>query len=125
MNDRFWTRFFAFAGIFNLIVGLVLMIDPSLMGKSWSVLPPDDWFFLRIAGAAITAFGIGYLMVAADLDRHRGIVWIGVIGKALVILVTMIYWIDGTIGFRTVSLALVDLIFVLGFLRFLTRYAAR
>jgi hypothetical protein len=44
MNDRFWTRFFAFAGIFNLIVGLVLLIDPGLMGK-WAALPKGDWFF--------------------------------------------------------------------------------
>jgi hypothetical protein len=64
-------------------------------------------------------------MVASDLDRHRGIVWMGVIGKSLVILVALIYWLDGTIGFRSFAPALIDLLFVAGFVRFLTRYAAR
>ncbi len=126
MTDRFWMRFFAFAGIFNLLIGLPLLIDPGLLGKSSIFpLPSGDWFWLRIAGACIVAFAVGYLMVASDLDRNRGLVQIGAIGKALVFLIAFIYVIKGTIGTWTFVAAIVDLIFVIGFLRFLSLYSAR
>jgi len=41
------------------------------------------------------------------------------------VLILLIYWIKGTIGFWSFSIALIDLAFALAFIRFLIRYPAR
>jgi hypothetical protein len=127
MNDRFWTRFFLFCGIYNvLIVGLPMVLAPSFIAAtSGIVLPATDWLFVRMAGIMIATFGVGYFMVASDLDRHRSIVVIGVVGKVAVALLFTIYWLNGTIAFRAFLTGFSDLIFVAFFWRFLSRYAAR
>lgn len=125
MTDRFWTRFFALVGIINLLVGVPLVIDPGMTGATPFPVPAGDWLYPRIAGASIAAFGIGYLMVAYDLDRNRGIVLLGAIGKILVFLIVLIYAIKGSLGTWPVLAGFVDLALALAFIAFLRRYAER
>lgn len=124
MNDVFWTRFFVIAGAFNILVGLPMVIDPGLV-PSPIALPKDYWLFVRIAGACVAAFGAGYLMVASNLDRHRGIVVIGALGKTAVFLIFLIYWLKGTIGFWAFSAGAIDIVWAVFFIAFLRRYPAR
>ena len=79
----------------------------------------------RLAGGLIVVFGIGYFTVSRDLDRNRGIIGMGAAGKLLIVLMLLIYWIKGTIGFRGFAPASVDLVFAALFIRFLVRYPAR
>lgn len=124
MTEQGWTRLFIAAAIFNLLVGLPLLIDPA-MGPKLLPLPAGDFIWPRIAGGLIVMFGIGYFIVSRDLDRNRGIIGLGVAGKLMIVLILLIYWIKGTIGFWSFSISLIDLAFALLFLRFLTRYPAR
>lgn len=124
MSEQGWTRFFVVAAIFNLAVGLPLLLDPA-MGPKLLPLPAGDFIWPRLMGALIAVFGIGYWIVSRDLDRNRGIIGIGATGKLLVVLILLIYWIKGTIGFWSFSIALIDLAFALAFIRFLIRYPAR
>ena len=127
MNDVFWKRFFVFCGIWNLlIVGLPMALTPSFVAStSGLALPAGDWLFVRMAGLIIATFGVGYFMVSSDLDRHRSIVTLGLIGKIAVGAMFAIYWLDGTISFRAFLTGASDLIFAAFFWRFLTRYPAR
>ena len=126
MNDRFWTRFLGFAGVFNILVGLVGTLAPdALAGPLGVAMPADSWLFHRIAGSAVFTFGIGYLMASANLDRHRGMIVIGVVGKSLAVALFALYWLHGTIPLRAFTLAIPDIVFVIFFLRFLRRYQAR
>jgi hypothetical protein len=124
MTEQGWTRLFIAAAIFNLLVGLPLLIDPA-MGPKLLPLPAGDFIWPRIAGGLIVMFGIGYFIVSRDLDRNRGIIGLGVAGKLMIVLILLIYWVKGTIRFWSFSISLVDLAFALLFLRFLTRYPAR
>ncbi len=124
MTEQGWTRLFIAAAIFNLLVGLPQLIDPA-MGPKLLPLPAGDFIWPRIAGGLIVMFGIGYFIVSRDLDRNRGIIGLGVAGKLMIVLILLIYWIKGTIGFWSFSISLIDLAFALLFLRFLTRYPAR
>lgn len=127
MNDVFWRRFFVICGVWNLLlVGLPMALAPSFMAStSGLVLPAGDWLFVRMAGLAVAAFGVGYFMVASDLDRHRSIVVVGLIGKIAVGLMFLFYWFGGTIGFRAFLSGATDFVFAGFFIRFLTRYPAR
>ena len=127
MNDVFWTRFFIFCGIYNVfLVGLPIVIDPTILAAtSGLTLPAGDWLFVRCFGAVVATFGVGYFMVSRDLDRNRGIIVIGIVGKVAVALLFLAYWIKGAIGFRPFLAGFSDLIFVAFFWRFLSRYPAR
>lgn len=98
MTEQGWTRLFIAAAIFNLLVGLPLLLDPA-MGPKLLPLPAGDFIWPRIAGGLIVMFGIGYFIVSRDLDRNRGIIGLGVAGKLMIVLILLIYWIKGTIGF--------------------------
>lgn len=124
MSETGWTRVFVAAAIFNALVGLQLLIAPA-SGIDALPLPAGDFLWPRMAGGLILMFGVGYWIVAQDLDRNRGIIGIGAAGKLLVVLILLIYWIKGTIGFWGFSISLIDLALALLFIRFLTRYPAR
>ncbi len=124
MSETGWTRLFGLAAIFNILIGLLLLIDPSMMPK-FVPLPADDFIWPRLAGGLIFFMGVGYWLVSRNLDTNRGIIVIGAGGKLLTALMLAIYGIKGTIGFWTFSLGLIDLVFALLFIRFLIRFPAR
>ncbi len=124
MSEQGWTRVFVVAAIFNVLIGLPLLLDPA-MGPTILPLPAVDLIWPRLTGGMIFIFGIGYWIVSRDLDRNRGIIAIGAAGKLLVVLQLLIYWIKGTIGFWSFSVSLIDLVFAVLFIRFLVRYPAR
>lgn len=120
MTDRFWARFFLAAGIYNILAGLPLVTDPGLL-SSIIELPDGDWLFVRVAGACITESGAGYLLVSSDLDRNRGIVQIGVLGKSLIFVVGLICWLAGTIDFGAFLIGAIDIAWAAFFVLFLVR----
>lgn len=124
MSEQGWIRVFTAAAIFNVLIGLPLLIDPSMMPK-FVPLPAGDFIWPRLAGGLIFFMGVGYWIVSRNLDTNRSIIVIGAGGKLLTALMLSIYWIKGTIGFWTFSLGLIDLIFALLFIRFLIRFPAR
>jgi len=123
MSEQGWTRVFVAAAIFNFLVGLPLLLDPTMV--KLLPLPSGDFIWPRLAGALIVMFGVGYWIVSTNLDRNRGIIGIGAAGKLLVVLILLIYWFKGTIGFWSFSVSIIDLIFAVLFIRFLTRFPAR
>lgn len=124
MSDIFWIRFFVFAAIFNMLAGLPLLLAPDMV-HSPLPLPAESWLFVRTAGGLIVAFGVGYALVASDLVRHRSIAIIGAFGKLIAFALLLIYWLNGAIPFSAFFLGVIDLVFALGFIRFLTVFAGR
>lgn len=124
MGEQGWTRVFILAAIFNVLIGLPLLLDPA-MGPKFLPLPPDELIWPRLTGGMILIYGIGFWIVSRDLDRNRGIIAIGAAGKLLVVLQLLIYWLNGTIEFWSFSVTLIDLVFAMLFIRFLVRYPAR
>lgn len=124
MSEAGWTRVFVIAAIFNILIGLPLLLDPSIMPK-FIPLPAGDFIWPRIAGGLIFVMGIGFWIVSRNLDTNRGIIAIGAVGKLLTFLMLLIYLIKGTIEFWPFALGIGDLVFALLFIRFLTRFPAR
>ncbi|MFO1236009.1 MAG: hypothetical protein U1F24_03095 [Alphaproteobacteria bacterium] len=121
MSDTFWTRLFLVAGIYNLLAGLPLLFAPSAL----AVTAAGDFLFLRMTGALVVTFGIGYFMVASDLVRHRSIAVLGTIGKLAAFALLAIYMVRGAIPFRLFLIGVGDLIFAVFFIRYLQTFAAR
>ena len=56
MSEQGWTRVFIAAAIFNLAVGLPLLLDPA-MGPKLLPLPAGDFIWPRLAGGLIVVLG--------------------------------------------------------------------
>jgi hypothetical protein len=116
-----WRGVFALAAFVNFLVGGVMTAAP---GRAAAAIGAGaDPASVQFAGWLIFTFGIGYAMVARTPASHRGIVWIGAIGKfgAVAIALWRLFSRGGYVPAQAVALPLVDLLFVAVFALFLWR----
>jgi hypothetical protein len=123
VHRKAWMRFFVAAALFNYVIGL-----PIMLARTWSynlTYVPSvsrDPMALRLwadFGFAVLLIGCGYQIIAHDVSRNRGIVWLGVIAKFFdVINLSHLFWMR--LAKRLVLFpAVIDGLFVMGFLYFL------
>ncbi len=116
-----WRVVFALAAFVNFAVGGVMTAAPGRVAAA--IGGTADQASVQFAGWLIFVFGIGYAMVAREPARHRGIVWIGAIGKlgAVVLTLWRLLAQGGYVPAQVIALPLVDLVFVALFALFLWR----
>ena len=114
------------AGAFNFAAALILVVlarlAPQLLGVdplSSSQLMYVDLFALLVIG-----FGIGYTLGGVDLARFWPFVSLGVVGKAGVAAIALVYFVTGNTGLLVVVLATGDALFAVLFVRLLRAHAA-
>lgn len=122
-HSKGWMLFFFAAALFNYAMGL-----PIMLVRSWSynmtyvASVTRDPMALRLwfdFGFAVVLIGLGYQIVAQDVSRNRGIVWLGVLAK-LFDVINLSYLFAAGLANRLVLLpAVIDGLFVVGFLYFL------
>ncbi len=116
-----WKLLFWIAAAFNVVAGLPMLLAPADTLAKLVQPVPESLLTAQLAAWLIVVFGLGYAMVARDPQRHRGIVWMGVVGKAPI---ALLVWLNGgaaALATPTFLLALGDLVFVALFLAFLLR----
>lgn len=118
-----WTVFFYLAAAFNFSMG-----GPIFFASAWSysvayVGPPDPAAirFWGDFGYAVLLVGLGYAFVGLDVDRNRGIVWLGIVAKLFDMIVLPLRWLEGLAHPLVVIPAAIDGAFCLGFVWFLLR----
>jgi hypothetical protein len=74
----------------------------------------------RFTGLLVACFGGLYALIASDPMRYRPSVWLGVIGKAGVVVLFTQAWLAGRVPFAAYAVSLGDLAFIAGFLLFLS-----
>ena len=114
-----WRAFFAVAAAFNFAAGLPLLFVPAEMVGTLGIAVADDLMFHRLTGLLVACFGGVYALIASDPTHYRPMVWLGVIGKAGVVLLFTEAWLAGRIPFAAYAISLGDLAFAVGFLAFL------
>jgi hypothetical protein len=116
---NFWVFVFGLAAIFNLAVGLPMLLAPEVFFSLTGQPAPADLLFVRMSGGLIAVFGVGYAMVARNPMAHRGIAFIGVIGKIIAPAILWFYYQAGAISFSNFAMGLGDLAFAALFAAFL------
>jgi hypothetical protein len=118
-----WTVFFTLAAAFNFSMG-----GPIFFASAWSYSvayagPPDPAAirFWGDFGYAVLLIGLGYAIIALDVDRNRGIVWLGIVAKLFDMIVLPLRWLEGLAHPIVVIPAAIDGAFCLGFVWFLLR----
>ena len=120
---RRWTVFFFLAAAFNFSMG-----GPIFFASAWSYsiayLEPPDPAAIRFwgdFGYAVLLIGLGYAILGLDVDKNRGIVWLGIVAKLFDMIVLPLRWWEGLAHPLVVVPAAIDGLFCLGFVWFLIR----
>ena len=121
-----WTVFFYLAAAFNFCMG-----GPIFFASAWSYaiayIDVPDAATLRFwgdFGYAVILIGIGYAILGVDIDRNRGIVWLGIIAKLFDMIALPVRWSQGLAHPVVLAPAAIDGLFCLGFVVFLIRRPA-
>ncbi len=117
----FWRVVFALAAAFNFAVAAIMLTGPMSLAASTGQGPSADQFYLQTSGVMIAVFGLGYAMAARDPIRNRPIIWLGLIGKAAMPILSGLYVRAGLMPLSTFYVSLGDLVFVILFALFLAR----
>jgi hypothetical protein len=112
---------FAVAAVWNLGAAATLVFNPDFLLAKLSVNDPDARLLARSFASSVTAWGIGYALVAFDRKRFRDFAWLGAISKTIFFMVYAEAFFGGRISFAAFIPALVDLVFAILFVEFLRR----
>jgi hypothetical protein len=125
IKERFWSRIFLGAALFNFAMGLPVFLFPVWSNKlayiSESINDANTYRFWRDFGYTVIAIGVGYFFVSLDVTKNRGIVWLGIIGKLYDVSILIYRYIIGIASLTVLVPAAVDGIFVFLFILFLYR----
>lgn len=115
MNAR---RLFTVAALFNLAVGLPMLLAYPFAARLLGLAgPPTAWFHLT--AAIVLVFGYAYWQVARDPVANRPYAVLGVLGKAAFVAVIYAHWLAGDLSPRVAVLVTADLVFALLFVAWL------
>ncbi|WP_340114848.1 hypothetical protein [Maribellus mangrovi] len=124
-KERFWSRIFRSAAIFNFAMGLPIFLFPLWSNQvaylTQNIDVANTYRFWRDFGFTVVVIGIGYYIVSLDITKNRGIVWLGIIGKLYDVSILSYRFIIGIAGAFVLVPVIVDAIYVLLFILFLRR----
>ena len=124
-RKNYYKYLFLIGAIWNLVVGLVfIVLSPladSLVPMFGMEVPPSLVFYHSFFGV-VFVFGIGYYLVARNINKNHGIVVLGAITKFYAFILYLIYFILGYSNFLPILFVTVDLIFACLFVEFLISF---
>ena len=66
----------AISGLYDLIVGALLLFASSTLAAVFGVPPASPPIFAELLGLFLIAVGVGYYLPWQDPDRYRGYMWV-------------------------------------------------
>lgn len=119
-SGRFKKLLFS-AALFNWIAASALCFAYQPLFQIGGITPlPTHPLFLQLFAVLAFLFGVGYYWASRDLERNRNIIILGTLGKLLVFLFPLGYWLAGSISWKLLILVSVDLVYALLFIHILT-----
>jgi hypothetical protein len=116
---------FAVAAVWNLGAAATLVFNPEFLLARLDVNDPGARLLARSLASSVTAWGIGYALIAFDRKRFRDFAWLGVLSKTIFFAVYAVAYFGGRISFAAFIPALVDLAFAILFVEFLLRVSRK
>ena len=86
-----------FAGVYNIIAGLSMMIFYHEGFKSLGLPKPEFNMPIQLVGVLVAIFGIGYLLVDRNPKENRNVLLIGLLSKIFGPLLAFCYVANGTL----------------------------
>jgi hypothetical protein len=70
------SRIAAISGLYDGIVGALLLCVPAWLASAFGVPPASPRIFSDLNGLFLLAVGMGYYLPWKDPERHRGYLWV-------------------------------------------------
>lgn len=121
----YYHALFASSALFNLSMAAMLIFKPDVMLARLEIRDPAARLLAQSFASSVSAWGIGYALIAYDLVLFRNFVWLGVISKTIFFLIYFAALLKGRLKFAAFVPALIDLILAALFVEFLWRTANR
>jgi len=121
MDTTPWSLMFRAAAGFNFLIGAPIFFAPAWIYRLAYVgePSPSTLRFWGDFGFAVLLIGVGYGLVAHDVTRNRGIVWLGIFAKLFDVVALAWRWADGIAHPIVLLPAAIDGTFVALFILFL------
>ena len=115
-----WKPFFLVAALYDMILGVVFMVFGEQILEWIGMELPPHVAYIQLAAVFIFVQGLSYLLVYFDPPNNLGLVRIGVVYKIAYAGLALWYLIIGQLPSNFfIPWALVDVVFLAGFLLFL------
>lgn len=120
---RAWMSYLlVFAGCYNLLVGLTLVVFYHEAFKTLGLPKPQLMLFVQLVGILVGLFGVGYLIVARNPLKNRNVLMLGFLSKAIGTVFGLGYVILGKVPFSFfVLLVFSDIVYLPPFALILRR----
>jgi hypothetical protein len=82
-NSRLIQGIVAFGGLFNTVVGLMLIFTPVWFFENVGHFPPFNRHYMGDAGTFVLGYGIGLLLAARDPQRHALMIFAAALASML------------------------------------------
>lgn len=120
--ERRWSRFFLIAALFNYAIGFpILFFRHWAYNVSFLAAVGRDPMAIRLwadFGFAVILIGLGYQIIARDVNKNRGIVLLGIIAKLFDVVNLTLLFVWGFARPLVLIPALIDGIFAIFFVIF-------
>jgi len=119
-KENYYRKMFLIGAIWNWVATAPLFFGYKMILPLYGMELPRYPVFLLLFSGLCFVFGIGYYWVSRDLSRNHGIVRLGIAGKLLVFVALSWASLTGQIHLLWISAGIVDLVFALLFMQFLS-----
>jgi hypothetical protein len=123
IDRKYWVLLFVAAGVFNFCMGGPIFFAPGWSYQLAYIEPPDTATlrFWSDFGFAVLLIGGGYFIVAVNVEKNIGIVWLGIFAKLFDVIVLSTRWNKSLAHAIVLVPAAIDGAFVVAFALFLLR----
>jgi len=82
-SEKFYSNFFKIAGVYNIIWGIIVILQPNLFFNYFKLPPINYPFLMSGIGMFVGVYGYGYWVVGCHPYNYPQLVVIGLLGKTL------------------------------------------
>lgn len=119
-TEKFYRWFFACAAVYNIVWGIIIVLDPTLMFTCFDIEPVNYPFLMSGIGMFVGVYGYGYWVVSREPRQYPQLVVIGLLGKTLGPVGWAYYVWEGAVPLRTMWVNVFnDLIWIPCFITYL------
>ena len=118
-KKKYYMYMLIIGAIWNIIISLLIFLGSFFANPGLNEL---GIVYYQMFSMVVLLFGIGYYLVGRDLDNNHAIISLGVIGKILVFVFMLIYYILGVVDAISLFIGIIDFIFGILFIEFLINF---
>lgn len=124
-KPNYYKSLFLIGALWNILIAVICSAGciflTTLFFETFGMPLPSSLFPFIAMFSLVLALGIGYYLVSIDISKNHGIITIGVIGKVLIFICCLSFFLLGEANALLLITGIVDLIFAILFLEFLLK----